>query len=138
MSNNDELGELILGILRQSPDVYYELKRINTPNSSKVYPIVISLDGLKKSELNARINVLCEISKLLVSWFRNKMYERAIIDKERHRVPFKVTIESYLDLFDISEDELSSETLRRDFSRKKRKIINKLTNRAKILENGTK
>ncbi|MBS9766520.1 MAG: hypothetical protein KGV44_03130 [Flavobacteriaceae bacterium] len=54
------------------------------------------------------------------------MYRTAIINYQSFGIQYKKSITAYLESFNITEDELSYSTIRKDFNRKKSEIENAL------------
>ena len=55
--------------------------------------------------------------------FRRSVYAQALINKESFGLEFKSTITSILDSYNITENELQYETLKKDFDRVKKSLL---------------
>ena len=54
------------------------------------------------------------------------VYIDCIFNKERYGIEYQTTILNFLDFYDITEEELSYDSLRKDFNRNKKKIALRL------------
>ena len=64
-----------------------------------------------------------KIVKEIDDIFRRNMYSQAIINFENFGIEYQSTIMAYLESFNITEDDLHYETIRKDFNRLKNNII---------------
>ncbi len=120
VSNTDDFGILILNTLGKK-STYYEYKR-EKDNRSDLYTIHISLSNFEKYGCTISERQLYLIHKSIDYNFRSAMYRAAIVNYESFGIQYKKSINAYLKSFDITEDELSYSTIRKDFNRKKADI----------------
>lgn len=125
VSLNDDLGILILNILQKKGGNYNYYKR-ETDNRNEVFSIRISFSMFEKFGCIISENQLYHIHKAIDSGFRMNLYRNAIINKNYSNIQYKDSILSFLKAFNINEEQLSYETIRKDFNRKKVEIEEKL------------
>ena len=78
---------------------------------------------------------------MLDKYFREKLYEYAIINSLNNDKYFKKSMREFLDFYQITDDDIDLESLYRDFKRQKKQpqIVNSMKNamerRSKIVTN---
>lgn len=126
VSYGDDLGILILNLLKNKSNAYYEFEPKLKNKESVYFDIKISMSFFDKYGCSFNHNDMELITRSIDKWFRNMLYRSAILNYSHFGVPYKNTISKYLSSFGIGEDELSYSTIRRDFNRKKAKIAEQL------------
>ncbi len=127
---SDSFGILILNVLHKKTS-YYNYKR-EKDNREESFPIHISLSNFEKYGCGITDMQLYLIHKSIDYDFRMSMFQAAVINHRKFGIRYKESIESFLDSFNISEDELSYSTIRKDFNRKKTKIEQSLNLKRQI------
>ncbi len=120
----DSLGILVLNTLKKK-SCYY--KHSIDDNRTSVYKLHISLSMFEKYGCGISEEQLTQICKAVDNEFRRAVYTHAILSKSFQGFEYKDSILSFLYAYNISEEELSYSTIRRDFNRKKTKITERLT-----------
>lgn len=122
---NDEIGLFIMSILEKktSPSAY---KYIFSRKTDKTYTISLPLYFHEKKGCLILPEKEALIQKFIDNHFRREMYRFAILNFHYHNIKFKDSLETFLDVFDISEDDLTYESIRKDFNRKKKEFTEKL------------
>lgn len=95
-------------------------------NSTEAYFINVSLDRVKRRGFAFDQRRTFQIVKALDKSIREELYTNAIINKEKYGIEYQTTLLDFLELYDIEEEELSYESLRKDFNRNRRKLAEKL------------
>lgn len=116
-------GILIINVLQRKSDRRYEYKK---NAEGEVYVITIAYEkardkGFGINEIKAKA-----IIRSITRNFREELYYQAVMNNIHYGIDYKTSIQNILDSYDILEEELSYETLRKDFNRKKEQIINKI------------
>lgn len=122
-SESTLLGMVVLNTLNTKTERNYVYKRENSDIS--YFFIKIGIDKAKRKGFEFDQKKSVQISKALEREIREKLYTEAITNEINFGVDFKTTLQNFLDLYDIEEDELSYDTLRKDFNRYKIKNIHK-------------
>lgn len=124
LQHDDYLGILILNTLKKKSNTYYEFTKSKGEMSN--YEVCISMSFFDKYGCSINENDMILLGRAIDNWFRQNLYQTAILNEKHFNIPFKETIVHYISSYGISEDELSYSTIRRDFNRKKESIAEKL------------
>ncbi len=102
---------------------YYRYKEL-----SEVYTIHLSIKTGRRKGFEIDENKLHKIVRAIDKSIREELYISAIINKEQYDIDYQTTILNFLDQYGIEEDELSYESLRKDFNRLREKLTKNLIN----------
>ncbi|HAD78791.1 MAG TPA: hypothetical protein DCF99_04460 [Flavobacteriaceae bacterium] len=102
---------------------YYRFKEL-----SEVYIIQLSIKSGRRKGFEIDENKIHKIVRAIDKSIREELYTAAIINKEQYDIEYQTTILNFLDQYDIEEDELSYESLRKDFNRLREKLVKNLKN----------
>ena len=122
---DDEIGIYILNILERKTSLSeykYSLKK----NETHSYTLIISMSCYEKRGCLLSKEKLALIQKYIDSHFRKEIFRNAVLNYHKFKIPYKASILTALQAYDITEGELSYETLRKDFNRKKGAIEKRL------------
>lgn len=109
------LGMVVLNILQKKTDRNYNYKKEN-PDIT-YFSMKVGIDKAVRKGFDFNQKKSKQISNALERDIREKLYSEAITNEINFGVDFKTTLQAFLDLYDIAEDELSYDTLRKDFNR---------------------
>ncbi len=130
---NTLFGMTVINTLKRKSDHDYTYKRnqysqgeYRFKNSTEAYFINVSVDRVKRNGFAFCQRRNFQIVKALDKSIREDLYINAIVNKEKYGIEYQTTIVDFLDLYDISDDELSYESVRKDFNRNRRKLAEKL------------
>ncbi|MGQ1944433.1 hypothetical protein ACT4RS_05265 [Ornithobacterium rhinotracheale] len=117
-------GVMILGILRKKTN-----KQINAPKNKDnlmPYTIKMSLSMFEKEGCHIFEQDQIIIAKTINIWFREQMYTNAVINNLAKGIPYKESIVNFLEVYGITEEELSIDAVLKDFGRKKADILDRM------------
>ncbi|WP_418124274.1 hypothetical protein ACNFU2_06555 [Chryseobacterium sp. PTM-20240506] len=117
------LGMVVLNTLQKKSDRNYTYKRAN-PDIT-YFSLKVGIDKANRKGFQHNQSRSYQISKAIERDIREKLYTEAITNEINYGIDFKTTIQNFLDLYDITEDELSYETIRKDFNRYKNQNLKK-------------
>ncbi|MFK8302668.1 hypothetical protein ACI75Y_07125 [Capnocytophaga stomatis] len=120
---SDELGIYVLNILerKKSYEFNYVLKY-----EAPFYTITINDSNFCKRGCLISKEKEALLQKFIDNHFRKEIYRNAILNHHYHNIPYKNTFQAALNSYGITEDDLSYETIRKDFNRKKQDLQKKL------------
>ena len=102
---------------------YYRFKEL-----SEVYTIQLSIKSGRRKGFEVDENKLHKIVRAIDKSIREELYTAAIINKEQYDIEYQTTILNFLDQYDLEEDDLPYESLRKDFNRSRDKLAKNLKN----------
>ncbi|WP_157886035.1 hypothetical protein [Chryseobacterium glaciei] len=117
------LGFTVLQILKRKSEIKYDYIRQNQNDYFRVYI------GVRKAVIKGFIfnqKRSHQLAKTLERQTKEELFTTTILNKENYGIEYQVTLLNFLDFYDIPDEELTYETLRKDFNRQKLKLIQKL------------
>ncbi len=129
VTESSMLGMLLLNHLNKKTDKNYSIlqKHIIANRFAKsIYPIFISENLARRNGYVISDDKSKKIIKAIDRDIRNNLYEHAILNHRDYGIEYQTTFLNFLDLYDISEEELTYEALKKDFNRKRKNIVKKL------------
>ncbi|WP_300685501.1 hypothetical protein [Chryseobacterium sp.] len=126
LTNNDWFGIIFLNMLENKNNKYYEFIGKKTTNRIETFPITISLSMADKNGFIIRAKHETQINKIIDDVFRQDMYIQALINKKEYGIEYQTSLSNILDAYDITDEELTIDSLKRDFIRKRADIESKL------------
>ena len=123
----DEMGIYILNILQrktQAGEYQYRYRSSKAPLHPYTLSIAISCYNKRGNIIPPMQNAL--IVKFVDSHFRKELFRTAVMNNYYYRIPYKISILNTLQASDIADSELSYDTIRKDFNRKKTAIEKRL------------
>ena len=97
---------------RQNPDITYFTMKVGLDKATRM--------GFQMNQQKSK-----QISRAIERDIREKLYTEAITNEMHFGTDFRTTLQNFLDLYDITEEELSYDTIRKDFNRWKNQNIKK-------------
>ena len=127
------LGIAVINTLKKKSDRDYNyIRQKADPQNSRfkkkneAFIVSLSVDKASRKGFVVDQKRANQIVRALDRNIREDLYTNAIINQHKFEIEFQTTIENFLDLYDISEEELSYESIRKDFNRNKKRIAEKL------------
>lgn len=117
------LGMVVLNCLQKKSERNYVYKRENP--DIVYFSMKVGIDKASRAGFQINHNKARQISKTIERDIREKLYTEAVTNEMNFGVEFMATLQNFLDLYDITEDELSYDTIRKDFNRWKNQNITK-------------
>lgn len=117
------LGMVVLNSLQKKSERNYTYRREN-PDIT-YFSLRVGIDKVYRKGFQFNQQKALQLSKAIERDIREKLYTEAITNDLNYGIDFKTTLENFLTLYDIAEDELSYETIRKDFNRYKNQNIKK-------------
>lgn len=120
----DDLGILILNLLeRKTAHDTTCLKKWKHRPVDKIFVIHLSLSQFERKGFFIFNEKIQHIQSFIDHHFRSAMYRNALLNYKNFNIPYKDSILSFLKSYDISEEDFPYESIRKDFNRKKDKMI---------------
>lgn len=130
---NTLFGLTVINTLKRKSEHDYQYHRnqysegnYRFKSSTEAYFINVSIDRVKRRGFAFDQRRAFQIVKALDKSIREELYISAILNKEKYGIEYQTTLLDFLDVYDIEEEELSYESLRKDFNRNRRKLTEKL------------
>lgn len=132
-TRNNLLGLTVISTLKGKRDRDYEASRkvYNSGNyrfkdAQQYFFMNVCLDTAKRKGFTHSMQMANRIVKAYDRDIREQLYIDCIFNKEKYGIDYQTTILNFLDFYDISEDELSYDSIKKDFNRNKKKIASRL------------
>lgn len=124
LSQTDWLGILVLGLLQKKshPTYHYAGQKKAAQFGDKLV-FNFTLHQANKNGFFLVNSDEQKIIKAIDDVFRSSMYRAAMLNQENFGIEYRSTITTYLDAFNITEEDLAYETIRKDFNRLKSALI---------------
>jgi len=123
---DDWFGNMVINMLENKSHKFYNTSDRDSMKKSETYDISFSLSTAEKNGVKIIPQHEVAIFNIVDKIFREELYSQALINKKNYLIDFQTTISNILDSYDISDDELSYDALKRDFHRKKEKLEQRL------------
>lgn len=111
---SDIVGNIILSSLNRNSDIDISRKKY-----SKVIKIIIKDYQYLKNGVFVGVKKGQVFNTLIDKMFRGELYSHCFLNKTLHDDKYLEVIRNFLDVYNISEDELKIDSIYRDFKRKK-------------------
>ncbi|MDO6813808.1 hypothetical protein [Tenacibaculum soleae] len=111
---SDIVGSIILSSLNRNNDLGISKKKY-----SKSIKVVIKDYQYLKNGVFVSVKKGQVFNKIIDKMFRGELYSHCFINKKLHDDAYIKIIRQFLDIYNISEDELKVASIYRDFKRKK-------------------
>lgn len=122
-TETDWFGLLIISTLsRKSADHYH----INRKSENLYYTVTLGISKAEHCGFFITQRKGDQIAKAIDNHFREQMYMQAVLNYQNFEIDYKTSILNYLESFNITEEDLHYETVRKDFNRNKAKIEQRL------------
>lgn len=116
-------GLVLISTLQRKLDRKYTFNKLQSQN--EYFTIVIGVGKAQRNGFQHGQKRAFQLSHLIERNIREELYNTCIFNQMNFGIEFQTTILEFLAMYDITEDELSYETLRKDFNRYKLKNIHK-------------
>lgn len=123
---NDWFGGILINMLENKSCKPYEPSNKSQSQKTETFTITVSMSMADKNGFNIQPKHEAQINKIIDDIFREDMYIQAITNKKNYFIEFQTSISNILDSYDITDDEMSYESIKRDFSRKRGDIEKRL------------
>lgn len=119
-NRTDIFGIIILSSLNNNRDLKIDKRR---SVFTKTLKIIIKEDQYLRNGLYVGVKRGQVFNKIIDKMFRSELYAHCRMIKEVHKEGYYKIIKSFLDIYEITEEELKLESIYRDFKRKNQKQI---------------
>lgn len=123
---DDWFGNMIINMLENKSNKHYNTSNRDVGSKTDTYAINFSVSTSEKNGVRIIPQHEAAIFNIVDKIFREELYSQALINKKNYLIDYQTTISNILDSYDISDDELSYDALKRDFHRKKEKLEQRL------------
>lgn len=113
-SRSTFIGSLILSMHGRNPDV-----RLKKNNFTKLFKVTISESHYQKLGMHITSENAQLFNDLVDKVFREELYCHALLNKMGNKSLYLEAIRKFLEVYNITEDDIKLDTLYRDFKRKK-------------------
>lgn len=126
LTANDWFGPIILSILENKTNKHYEINCKNNQLRTSTFDITVSLSMAEKAGFIIAPRQENIINQIVEGIFREDMYLQSILNKKMYLIDYQTTISTILDSYDITDEEMNYESIKRDFNRKRAALEEKL------------
>ena len=112
---NTLLGFTVINALQKKSDRNYSFQKQSSHES--YFFITISVDKAQRKGFSFSQQKAYQLAKALHRNIREELYITAIINKAKYEIEYQTTLLEFLEMYDITDEELSYESLRKDFNR---------------------
>ncbi len=119
-NRSDAIGYIVIALLNRTPDQsvniidqYNDLFEVQIPES------IYTANGLFISKRQMRM-----FGRLVDNMFREDLFHFVLMANENYDQKYAYALQDFLAYYGITEDDVNSESLLKDFKRRKLKIIN--------------
>ena len=124
------IGSLILSLQGRNHDVRLSKKKYTKIFKAQISECYYEKTGMFITQQNAQL-----FNEQVDKKFRDELFRNMLMNRELDEKLFLKSMRSYLDFYDITEEDIKIETLYRDFKRKKDEL---LANFSPVSSAGTK
>lgn len=129
LSIDDWFGAIVLNVLQNKTNKHYEVlgrnKDVNKYKTEK-FSITLSMSTAEKSGFLFLPRHQASLHNIVDSIFREDMYIQALTNKTNYMIEYQTTIRNVLASYDITDEEMSYDSIKRDFARKKKSLEDRL------------
>jgi len=126
LSTDDWFGIMIYNFLIYKSNKNFKITPKRISDNPSFFTVFISENQAEKNGISLTEKQEISINNMVEKIFREEMYNLAILNKTLCEIEYRVSINYFLDSFDITEDDLSFDTIIKDFDRKKFTMMEKL------------
>jgi hypothetical protein len=125
-------GMTVINILKRKSDRDYEsirkkhFQNYRFKDVNEYFFVTINLDKARHNGYEITQKRAYQIVRAIDRDVRENLYLSAIFNKLHYGIEYQSTILNFLDFYDITEEELSYESIRKDFNRKRKSLLEKL------------
>lgn len=118
----DWFGLLVINTLSRKSNFDYASRH---PKCQAFYSVTISFRKAESAGYFITNRHGEQLAKAIDKLFREEIYMNAIMNYENHGIQYKISILKMVQSMGISEDDLPYETIRKDFNRNKKHLMEK-------------
>lgn len=122
ISKVDFLGLLLIPFFTKEVQLFTGRSKITDSVKTDVFPILISFDFFQRQGYFISHDQLKLIGRTLDKYFREMMYNHVNVFSAAYGVAKKQCIVDFCELYGITEEDFSSESLYRDYQRKQERF----------------
>lgn len=118
----DWFGGIVLSVLENTGSKHGQLvnKRENTATEEFTFTISLSYAEKNGFIILPKHEVL--INNIIEDIFRKEMYIQALINKKCYKIEYHTTFSNIMDVYDITDDDLTMDAVKKEFIRKRADI----------------
>lgn len=122
LSLDDWFGGMIINMLENKTNKNYSISESKKDKKTEHFSFTASLSLSSKNGFFIEERHEHLINKIVDALFREDLYINAIINKREYDIDYNTSINNVLDAYDITEEDLSVDALKRDLNRKRDKF----------------
>ncbi len=114
-TRNTFIGSTVLSLLSRNNDIRHDSKK----RHNKLFHVIINEDKYLRNGVHLDYRSAQAFNDLVDKMFREELYCHVMINKYSTNEKFIDSIRNFLEVYDITEEDIKFETIYRDFKRKK-------------------
>ncbi|MCT8340512.1 hypothetical protein MG296_10640 [Flavobacteriaceae bacterium TK19130] len=127
-SRKSFIGSFVLSLHNRN----YDIALSNSDEGlDYTFNVIIPMHKYEKVGMHITLENSQLFNNQLDKMFRDELFCHLIINKSREKKTYMKSLRSFLDVYNITEDDIKQETLYRDFKRKKAEMEKNLLNKTK-------
>lgn len=126
LSLDDWFGCILVNIFENKNYRNYSIQDKKQKRKTETYDITMSTSMAEKNGFIVEMKHEYLINNIIDSIFREDLYMQCLVNKKEFQIEYQTTINTVFDMYDITEDDYSVESIKRDLTRKREKIESKL------------
>ncbi|MGD1319545.1 hypothetical protein [Chryseobacterium sp. 2R14A] len=119
---DDWFGLIVINMLEYKGSKHYNITPTQEEKKTETFDIHLSISAAHKNGFTILPQYEVAIFNIVDRMFRESMYKSALINKNNYGIDYQTTINDILDSYDITEEEMTYDAIKRDFDRKKEKL----------------
>ena len=119
---DDWFGLIVINMLENKSSKNYNITPTQEGQKTEIFDIQLSISAAQKNGFIILPQHETAIFNIVDRMFRESMYKTALINKKNYQIDYQTSINDILDSYDITEEEMSYDAIKRDFNRKKEKL----------------
>lgn len=112
------IGHIVLNSLGKHNDL-----SITKPNFTKVFNVVINEKACVRNGFYVGVKSGQVFNNMIDKMFREELFTHLLVAKNLEKEKFFQSLRNFLEVYDITEDDIKYESLYRDFKRKKDHVL---------------
>ena len=127
LSGTDWFGILLINIFEKKQNKFFEPTNKNHSSKTENFRFTMSISMADKNGYTILPKHAVIIHNIVDSIFRETMYVEAIRNKKNYKIEYYTSITNILQSYQITPEEMSYESIKRDFNRKRAKLESQLS-----------
>lgn len=115
----DWFGGMIINMLENKNTKHYTLLNKDPHLKTESFVFTVGMSTAQKNGFVILPKHEVLINSIVDDMFRKEIYIQAITNKKNYMIEYQTTIANTLDYYDITDEEMTYDTIKRDFSRKR-------------------